>query len=452
MTMHDHSESDLGAILDSRYLNTTSNLSDLNNVATARTNLGLVAGGTGDIWVEKAGDMVTGDLTLNYTNGNLKFYNYGISGYFGIGGSSNLVFSNADNTNRSYYFSGNIVDYSGVNLQYPATQTVWASTATLQKSSSDLMLAMSDNSSFLVRAGSGNTENLQEWQDSVGTPHAYITPNYGVHGLYGEFGATIPGWMDTNLYVVKTAGTTVYNSYAASFTYSIYNGGGAITSYASGVNATVNLNNSGNAVNGEVYGADFVVTNYNNASVQSLVGGQFRVLNGGGTSSTLQKMTGGLFTVAVEDSTATDVYGGRFGITIDTGTVTSAFGAFINSTTLGSGSLTYNYGLYIDNVSAGTNKYAIYTNAGLNRFGDNVEIADAKNMIFGTTTGTKIGTGTTQKIGFWNATPVVQDTGWTISNKSSDKVLDCDATSLNELADVVGTLIDQLKSYGILGG
>lgn len=36
--------------------------------------------------------------------------------------------------------------------------------------------------------------------------------------------------------------------------------------------------------------------------------------------------------------------------------------------------------------------------------------ANALNMAFNTSTGTKIGTGTTQKIGFWNATPVAQQT------------------------------------------
>lgn len=36
--------------------------------------------------------------------------------------------------------------------------------------------------------------------------------------------------------------------------------------------------------------------------------------------------------------------------------------------------------------------------------------ADALDFVFGTTTGTKIGTGTTQKIGFWNATPLAQQT------------------------------------------
>ena len=37
-----------------------------------------------------------------------------------------------------------------------------------------------------------------------------------------------------------------------------------------------------------------------------------------------------------------------------------------------------------------------------------VTIADAKNIILNTTTGTKIGTATGQKLGFFNATPVNQ--------------------------------------------
>ena len=46
------------------YLEIANNLSDLNNAATARANLGLVSGGAGDIWVEKAGDVMTGPLTV----------------------------------------------------------------------------------------------------------------------------------------------------------------------------------------------------------------------------------------------------------------------------------------------------------------------------------------------------------------------------------------------------
>lgn len=39
---------------------------------------------------------------------------------------------------------------------------------------------------------------------------------------------------------------------------------------------------------------------------------------------------------------------------------------------------------------------------------DVVAIPDADDISFGTTTGSKIGTAATQKIGFWNAAPVVQ--------------------------------------------
>ena len=53
------------------------------------------------------------------------------------------------------------------------------------------------------------------------------------------------------------------------------------------------------------------------------------------------------------------------------------------------------------------------------------------------------------KLGFWAATPVVQSTGWAISNKTADKVLDCNVTTIDELADLVGTIVDTLKDYGL---
>jgi hypothetical protein len=43
-------------------------------------------------------------------------------------------------------------------------------------------------------------------------------------------------------------------------------------------------------------------------------------------------------------------------------------------------------------------------------FAGDISISDAKNIIVGSTTGTKIGTATTQKLGFYNATPIVQPT------------------------------------------
>lgn len=39
-----------------------------------------------------------------------------------------------------------------------------------------------------------------------------------------------------------------------------------------------------------------------------------------------------------------------------------------------------------------------------------IRMSDAKNIVLNATTGTKIGTATTQKLGLWNATPIVQPT------------------------------------------
>jgi hypothetical protein len=48
---------------------------------------------------------------------------------------------------------------------------------------------------------------------------------------------------------------------------------------------------------------------------------------------------------------------------------------------------------------------------GIAYFDGDITIADAKNIILNTTTGTKIGTTTSQKMGFFNAAPVAQQTG-----------------------------------------
>lgn len=73
-------------VLDSRYLLESNNLSDLTNVAVARTNLGLVAGGAGDIWVEKAGDTMVGTLqiTLASDSNALQLRSNQIGGRVGI--------------------------------------------------------------------------------------------------------------------------------------------------------------------------------------------------------------------------------------------------------------------------------------------------------------------------------------------------------------------------------
>lgn len=78
--------------------------------------------------------------------------------------------------------------------------------------------------------------------------------------------------------------------------------------------------------------------------------------------------------------------------------------------------------------------------------------SEGGNLVIGTATGSKIGTTALQKIGKWGATPVVQSTGWAVTaGYTSDKSFDPETTTLLEVARVLGTLIDTLKTHGDLG-
>lgn len=68
-----------------------------------------------------------------------------------------------------------------------------------------------------------------------------------------------------------------------------------------------------------------------------------------------------------------------------------------------------------------------------------VTLGDAKNIIANATTGTKIGTATTQKLSFWNAAPVVQPT----------TIADADGT-LADATTKLNSLLAKLESIGLL--
>jgi hypothetical protein len=53
-------------------------------------------------------------------------------------------------------------------------------------------------------------------------------------------------------------------------------------------------------------------------------------------------------------------------------------------------------------------------------------------------------------MGFFGTAGVAQSTGWSVSNVTTDKTFDANSTSIDEVADVLGTLIDYLKTTGIL--
>ena len=115
---------------------------------------------------------------------------------------------------------------------------------------------------------------------------------------------------------------------------------------------------------------------------------------GAGTSSTLT------LNFATVRNTAGSVV-----VLWNTGSTTvSVFGAATSITMGASNSGTCT----IRNATVALSGTTAFTVAAPSTFSGNVTLADGINFVFNTTTGTKIGTATTQKIGFFNKTPVVQ--------------------------------------------
>jgi len=195
-------------------------------------------------------------------------------------------------------------------------------------------------------------------------------------------------------------------------------------------------------------------------------------------------------------------------VTNETGNITNAYNIrAYGYTDKGTGSINKYYGLYIDNVTGGgliANQYGIWiddlTAGGTSNYGividsDTVGLtlgADQDVTVYANADGKLFFKGLSDasdpritfdsgndgyiewqedelqfyidkalevagnlkiggNVGFYNTTPQAQSTGWSVTNASSDKVFDADATTIDKISDVLGTLIETLKGYGLLG-
>lgn len=83
-----------------------------------------------------------------------------------------------------------------------------------------------------------------------------------------------------------------------------------------------------------------------------------------------------------------------------------------------------------------------------------VTISDAKNIVLNTTTGTKIGTATSQKLGFWNVTPIIQPASANqaaVATTGATNVTPYGFTTAAQ-ADAIVTLVNQLRSDLVAAG
>jgi len=73
--------------------------------------------------------------------------------------------------------------------------------------------------------------------------------------------------------------------------------------------------------------------------------------------------------------------------------------------------------------------------------GGNITMAEAKNIVLGTTTGTKIATGEDQKLGFFNVTPVIRPSAFTQTYATADKTFSA-YTANDQSAAYTGSVVD----------
>lgn len=99
--------------------------------------------------------------------------------------------------------------------------------------------------------------------------------------------------------------------------------------------------------------------------------------------------------------------------------------------------------------------FAVNTTAKMTISGTETTYADGQNVAVGTTTGTKYGTSTSQKLGFYNATPVTQRTasgasGFVVGAGTNANSLSTWTGGVGATAYTVGDIVAALKTLGFI--
>lgn len=228
----------------------------------------------------------------------------------------------------------------------------------------------------IIQGAAGQTANLQEWQDSGGNIRALVTPT---------------GQLGVGQWAVPTAMQLAYfywnkNDATQVGVYTLHNIRGDFTNPANQTTGQLRalvteMRALGTRDYNVVTGGMFIGSNYSTGSISWLTGGLFEAYPAKGN---VTSAIGGQFGVTLFDQNITvdDAYCGFFRLTQSVAsTITDGYGVYISAPSKTAGTLTNLYGLYVGDQSVGaTLNYAIYTNAGLVRLGDNTEIEEVETL------------------------------------------------------------------------
>ena len=141
--------------------------------------------------------------------------------------------------------------------------------------------------------------------------------------------------------------------------------------------------------------------------------------------------------------------------TAPSGTTSNAFGLRITGSPANTATTNF-FAIRSDSTSNSVIAGPLTLGSTSNPTATSLTLADAWNIVVGTTTGTQIGTGTTQKIGFYGVTPVAQPaasadthtvTAGSTTNVFTNTTFD---GSTGSSAYTVGGIVARLKALGIL--
>lgn len=331
---------------------------------------------------------------------------------------------------------------------------------------------------LVVQAAASQTANLQEWQDSTGAVKAAINPLgnlvVGIPTIPANTVSSVLAGLPTASPLALN-GSTVANYIGLNVPMNAQISAGS-TNTVTGTSTNLSVDQNGVSGGGSIYtGVSGSVTTTGAGTIGLVLGGFFNMVHAGtATITNLDSVR------ARVRNTSTGTIASARAISVlsatNAGTFTTNYGIFVDAQTVGA----FNYGVAIaaagtqtlwlsstaDNTTAAagigfgssrdTTVYRSGTSAltvggSLVVTGD-YTVTDAKNVVLGTATGTKFGTATTQKMAWWNATPVVQSTGWSVTaGYTASKSFDPETASLLQANRVLGTLVDLLKTYGIVG-
>lgn len=319
------------------------------NGVTVRTSLGLVAGGDGDIWVEKAGDTMTGNLDIA-----------------SVGGSGQVV------------------------LRIAATAT----SGTALNIASGTYTTQIFNISA-IHAGAGTTAQALRFVATL-TPTADVTNYYGLNSntrlANSAYNIQSLRMFSTGLFLDPGAGGAITNLFH--YVMGSVNNNGGTTTVQNSYGLYINALTSGTVSNYSIYTLGGLHHFGDNVEIQTLnVEAKLTFIRNDLTIS------------------ASDVIGGMYFQSNDagSGTVIPAYIQVVSTETHTSLKTGVSMDFYSTPSASLVTAKDLSLNGGVTIF-TTLTITDAINIVLGTTTGTKLGTSATQKLGFFGATPVVQPT------------------------------------------